>query len=304
MSQLDRIYIEISNICNLQCSFCPEVERDQNIMSLEQFEKIIAQAAPLAKQVCLHLMGEPTAHPQFSQIVGLCEKYSAKVMLTTNGTLLSRHKKTLSSDAIAQINFSVHSFRDNFADKELHAYLLPILEFSRELHATNPQTYINYRLWNLGAGDAGEAANDDVYDLVERYYDVKINRRQGTGRFKSKRVWERVYFHFDTRFEWPHPDLPEGGAVGTCHALSNHAAIHADGTVVPCCLDKEARIPLGNSLNAPLSEVLNSPRALSMKEGFARGELREELCRRCDYVRRFDSKVKRMKTLQVNAAQA
>lgn len=290
---LERIYIEISNICNLQCSFCPEVERDQKVMGLDDFEKIITQAVPLAKQVCLHLMGEPTAHPRFPEIIKICEKYDAKVMLTTNGTLLKRHEETLRSTAIAQINFSVHSFRDNFSDRDLHAYLLPILEFSRSLHETNPETYINYRLWNLGAGDQGEKANDDVYDLVERYFDVKINRNQGSGRFKSKRVWERVYFHFDTRFEWPHPDLPLRSDQGTCHALKSHTAIHADGTVVPCCLDKEARLPLGNCLETPLSEILINERSTKMRTGFQNGKLVEDLCQRCDYVSRFDAKVKR-----------
>lgn len=292
MAQLERIYIEISNICNLQCSFCPEVERDQKIMSLADFEKILIQAAPLAKQVCLHLMGEPTAHPQFAEIVKICERYDAKVMLTTNGTLLSRHKETLSSTSIIQINFSVHSFRDNFSDRDLHGYLLPILEFSRELHSKNPETYINYRLWNLGAGDQGEAANKDVYDLVERYFDVTINRRQGSGRFKSKRVWERVYFHFDTRFEWPHPELPKRSSIGTCHALKSHVAIHANGVVVPCCLDKEARLPLGNCLEKPLTTILESERAQKMRTGFNSGKLVEDLCQRCDYVSRFDKKAK------------
>tara|TARA_R110000868_G_scaffold164359_17_gene396937 strand:- start:5657 stop:6547 length:891 start_codon:yes stop_codon:yes gene_type:complete len=294
MKLMDRIYIEISNICNLQCSFCPEVERQQDVMSLEHFENILIQALPKAKQVCLHLMGEPTAHPKFPQIIEICEKHDAKVMLTTNGTLLTRHKATLASSAIVQINFSVHSFRDNFEKRDLHGYLLPILEFSRELHSINPLTYINYRLWNLGAGDTGEAANDDVYDMVERYFDVKINRRQGSGRFKSKRVWERVYFHFDTRFEWPHPDLPVISDKGTCHALGNHIAIHSDGTVVPCCLDKEARLALGNCLKEPLDSILQSPRAVSMKEGFAKGQLSEDLCRRCDYVTRFQAKAKQL----------
>lgn len=296
MTQLERIYIEISNICNLQCSFCPEVEREQEVMGLEHFEKIIAQAVPLAKQVCLHLMGEPTAHPRFAEVINICEKYDAKVMLTTNGTLLSRHKETLSSNSIVQINFSVHSFRDNFSDRDLRAYLLPILEFSRELHQKNPATYINYRLWNLGAADAGEAANSDVYDLVERYFDVKLNRRQGSGRYKSKRVWERVYFHFDTRFEWPHPDLPKRSERGTCHALKSQLAIHADGTVVPCCLDKEANLPLGNCLDQPLAAIVQGPRATKMKEGFQKGVLVEDLCQRCDYIGRFDSKLKRQAT--------
>ena len=292
---LDRLYIEISNICNLQCSFCPEVERDKNVMSPSDFEKILIQALTQAKQICLHLMGEPTAHPQFDQIIKLCEKYEAKVILTTNGTLLKRHQELLASKSISQINFSVHSFRDNFSDKELHSYLLPILEFSRELHQRNPETYINYRLWNLGANDLAEKANDDVYDLVERYFDVKINRRQGSGRFKSKKIWNRVYFHFDSRFEWPSPDRPLISENGTCHALSSHAAIHADGTVVACCLDKEARLDLGNAHKQSLSEIFNSERATKMRQGFSKGELVEDLCRRCDYITRFKSKTKRLR---------
>jgi len=296
MTSFDRIYIEISNICNLQCSFCPEVEREQDIMSLEKFESILLQALPLAKQVCLHLMGEPLAHPKFPEILKICEKHDAKVMLTTNGTLLSKHKNILDSKAIRQINFSIHSFRDNFEKKDLHRYLLPILEFTRSLNDLNPDTYINYRLWNLGAGDLGEAANSDVYDLVERYFDVTINRRQGTGKFKSKKVWNKLYFHFDTRFEWPHPDLPAGDSSGTCQGLISHIAIHSNGVVVPCCLDKEARLSLGNSLEKPLVEILKSERATSMKNGFERGELVEDLCKRCDYVKRFKPKVKRMKS--------
>lgn len=296
MKKLDRIYIEISNICNLQCSFCPEVEREQDVMSLEKFESILLEALPLANQVCLHLMGEPTAHPKFSEIIKICERHNAQVMITTNGTLLGRHLETLTSKSIRQINFSIHSFRDNFESKELRPYLIPILEFSRNLHEVNPDTYINYRLWNLGAGDLGEAANSDVYDLVERYFDVTINRRQGTGKFKSKRVWNRVYFHFDTRFEWPHPDLPLLSTEGTCQGLVNHIAIHTNGVVVPCCLDKEARLPLGNTLEKPLVDILKSERATQMRNGFERGELVEDLCQRCDYVTRFKPKVKRMKT--------
>ena len=112
---LKRIYIEISNICNVQCSFCPVVERDKKVMSLNKFENIISQAAPLCDEVCLHLMGEPLAHPKFKDIVELCKVYNSRVMITTNGLLLKKYKDfLLSSNTVRQINFSLQAFTDNF----------------------------------------------------------------------------------------------------------------------------------------------------------------------------------------------
>ena len=130
MEKFKRVYIEISNICNLQCSFCPVVDRDKKIMSLELFEHTIKQVAPLTEQVCLHLMGEPLAHPDFSEIIKICENEGVKINLTTNGVLLNRYSDLLStSTAFHQINFSIHSFKDNFKDKSIMPYLTDILNF-------------------------------------------------------------------------------------------------------------------------------------------------------------------------------
>ena len=81
MEKFKRVYIEISNICNLQCSFCPTVDREKKIMGLPLFEKTIKQVAPLTEQVCLHLMGEPLAHPNFPQIIKICEQENVKINL-------------------------------------------------------------------------------------------------------------------------------------------------------------------------------------------------------------------------------
>lgn len=281
---LDRIYIEISNICNLQCSFCPVVERDKKVMALEDFKKTLDDALPLAKEICLHLMGEPLAHPEFPEIIKYSEEKGALLKITTNGLLVKKYRDLLSSSAIRQINFSVQSYKDNFPEKDLNDYLRPLLDFTLELHEKNPETYINFRLWNIGAESK---ENDDCISLLERYYGVSINRNVDVGRIKSKKIIHRIYLHFDSRFEWPNQQMPLQGDRGRCHGMKGHVGIHADGTVVPCCLDKEAIINLGNVFENSLDEILSSDRAQKMKAGFERGILVEDLCQRCTYINRF-----------------
>jgi radical SAM protein with 4Fe4S-binding SPASM domain len=287
-----RTYIEISNICNLQCTFCPEVDREKKVLSAENFRRILRQVLPHTEQVCLHLMGEPLAHPQFAEILSICDEEGAQVHLTTNGTFLARYdfSRFFRARSLRQINFSLHSFKDNFPGKDLRPYLFDILTFSREALREKPELYINFRLWNLPDPTTARAENQEIIDHVSEFFGVALSDSVDTRYRKSRNLLGRIYFHFDTRFDWPTLAAPDQGERGFCHALSQQIGIHADGTVVPCCLDKEAGIPLGNVLTEDFEEVLNSPRLRRMREGFEKRLLTEELCRKCTFIRRFDHK--------------
>jgi radical SAM protein with 4Fe4S-binding SPASM domain len=287
-----RTYIEISNICNLQCTFCPEVERDKKILSTTDFRKILKQVLPHTEQVCLHLMGEPLAHPEFPGILKICEEEGAVIHLVTNGTYLSKYgfDTFLKSKAIRQINFSLHSFKDNFPGQDIRPYLFDILQFSREALTEKPELYINYRFWNLLDKSQMREENQDIIDHICEFFQVQVNERINVALNKSKNIVGRIYFHFDSRFEWPNYAHPEQGSKGFCHALSQQIGIHADGTVVPCCLDKEAGIPLGNVLTESFESILQTKRLNDMRDGFKNHILTEELCRKCTYIKRFDKK--------------
>lgn len=289
-----RTYIEISNICNLQCTFCPEVEREKKILSVENFRKILKQVLPHTEQICLHLMGEPLAHPEFPAILQICEEEGAVVHLTTNGTYLAKYgfQTFLYARSIRQINFSVHSYKDNYPGQDIRPYLYDILQFSKSALVERPELYINFRLWNLLQTTEMRNENQDIIDHVSEFFQVPVNERIDVGSRKSKNITGRIYFHFDSRFKWPSYEDPERGSHGFCHALSQQIGIHADGTVVPCCLDKEAGIPLGNILNEGFENILLSPRLVQMREGFRKQMLTEELCRKCTYIKRFDKKLK------------
>lgn len=280
-----RVYLEISNICNVQCSFCPLVEKDKKIMDLDDFEAILAQVAPLAEIVCLHLMGEPLAHPKFLQILEICEKYHTQIDLTTNGILIKKYSEPfVHSKCIRQVNFSLQAFKDNFPNRDIDPYLKPIFEFVKLAHATKPTLYTNFRLWNQQSNDAD---NEDIFSKIEEYFEVTINRNIEVGAIKSKNIWNRLYLHFDSRFEWPSFLLPHQGTQGRCHGTVNHIGIHADGSVVPCCLDKNAAIRLGNVKEQSLSDILNGERFINMRNGFLNGVLVEDFCQHCTFINRF-----------------
>ena len=75
---------------------------------------------------------------------------------------------------------------------------------------------------------------------------------------------------------------------GFCYGMLDHVGVLADGTVVPCCLDADGEITLGNIFESDLSEILASPRARAIADGFKHHQKVEPLCRRCGYSKRFD----------------
>lgn len=255
-------------------------------MDVAEFETVLREVAPLTEIVCLHLLGEPLAHPKFSEILDVCERYNTQIDLTTNGILIKRHKeRILNSHCIRQINFSLQAFKDNFPDRDIDPFLSPILEFAQSAHSVRPELYVNFRLWNQQSNDSD---NEEVFQKIESYFTLTINRNVETGAIKSKKIWNRLYLHFDSRFEWPSFSLPHQGTHGRCHGAVNHIGIHADGTVVPCCLDQKAAINLGNVKEQSLLEILRSERFMKMREGFLNGVRVESFCQHCSFIKRFN----------------
>jgi pyruvate-formate lyase-activating enzyme len=293
-----KVYIEISNVCNLQCDFCPEVIRDKKFMEPELFKNVARSVAPLTEEVCFHLMGEPLLHPEFDAYVRFCETLGLRINLTTNGLLLNELRiQALLNPTISQINFSLQSFEANFPGKDNGAYLQPIFAFTRRAFRERPDLYINYRLWNEGAAGASES-NEKMWEKIREGLQVQFNPVWDVRRKKNVPIQGRLSLHMDTRFEWPDPHKPIRSQQGFCHGLSSHIGILADGTVVPCCLDKEGVINLGNCGSQPIADVVQSPRARKIRHGFQNGFLVEDLCQKCTFISRFDNKSKRLATAE------
>jgi len=288
-----KVHIEISNICNLQCSFCPPVIRDNKIMNLEMFRDVVKQVAPLTELLCFHLMGDPLVHPELAQMIEICDEYDVNIFLVSNGVLMKAERfDMLLHPRFYQINFSLHSFFDNYPDKDPSHYLERIFDFTKRALVERPSLYLNYRLWNLHDPLSSHPANarGSNVEMLERlcqHFDFTMPSDFDVRNKKSINIRDRLYLHFDTEFVWPSLDLPVLGNSGTCYGLSSHFGVLADGTVVPCCLDKEAEITLGNVADAPILDILESDRAKAMLQGFKQKKLLEGLCQRCQYIERF-----------------
>jgi len=283
-----KVHIEISNICNLQCSFCPVVIRENKLMDIELFRDVIAQVAPLTELVCFHLMGDPLVHPQLAEMIQICDEYRAEIFLVTNGVLLRPEKYQLMlHERFYQINFSLHSFFDNFPDKDPTNYLQRIFNFTDRALIERPELYLNFRLWNLNDPIGSQTSNKQMLKRICERFEFDMPSEVDVRKRKSIHIKDRLYLHFDTEFIWPSIDLPVLGTQGKCYGLSSHFGVLVDGTVVPCCLDKEAAILLGRVQDTPIVDILGSRRAQDIVKGFRHRQLVENLCQRCQYIERF-----------------
>lgn len=282
MKKFKKIFVEITNCCNLSCSFCHRSQRPPAFITPAAFEAILQRINGWTDHLALHLLGEPLLHPDLPQLLALCHQLRLQVNLTTNATLIAPNRTTLlTSPALRQINLSLHSFEDGEGD----AYLDMILDFVKEAQRTTP-LFISLRLWNLSDKDGNEG-NQPILRRLERFFALPAPLPATLTPGQGIKLAAQVFLSQDVEFTWPHAPAPDRGAHGSCRALRDHIGILVDGTVVPCCLDAEGDIPLGNILQSPLSEILASPRADAMRQGFAQQQLLEPLCRRCTYRLRF-----------------
>lgn len=289
-----KVYIEISNVCNLQCTFCPEVQRGKTFMGPELFQKAVRAVAPLTDGVCFHLMGEPLLHPRFQEYVDFCGALDLPVDITTNGILLDEKRaEALLHPIVRQVNFSLQSFSDNFPERDNADYLAKLFRFALLAHQRRPDLYVTFRLWNDGAAGA-ESVTTPVLDQIRRGLGIDFNPVWDVRSQKRIPLKGRLSIHMDSRFEWPNPHHPIRSERGFCRGLSSHIGILADGTVVPCCLDKEGVIALGNCGAQNIEDLLEAPRARAIHDGFQKGLLVEDLCRRCTFIARFDRMAKRV----------
>ena len=278
---LKRAYVEITNVCNLACSFCPGTKRTKRFLTAEEFSSLAHRLVGHTEYLYLHVMGEPLLHPQLEEILRIAADLNFKICLTTNGTLLQKALPILlEAKRLHKISVSLHSFEGNEGGGDLDTY---VSQSTRSCIALAQRGVIcAFRLWNEGGKNEKNAqifsilSREFAKDIAEIPLDVRGNRKLG----------ERLYLESAEKFDWPDMSAAEGG-VEFCLGLRQQAAVLCDGTVVPCCLDGEGQIPLGNLFAQNFGDILASPRAQAIIDGFSRRQPTEELCRRCGYARRF-----------------
>lgn len=272
----NKVYIEITNICNMNCSFCHGHSRAPRRMSKEEFEFVLGKLTQHTKYIYYHLMGEPLTHPLLPDFIKLAGEYGYKSIVTTNGTLLNKRKDELLSAGVHKVNISLHSFEDGDDDSYI-SYVSSLADFAKA--AADAGTIVVFRLWNKGY-DGGK--NEFALNLLAQNI-----TGEWAGNTRGIRVRDKIFVEFGERFEWPDSNAEIKGNKFFCYGLKDQFGILADGTVVPCCLDSDGVINLGNIFSEDINSILSSERATAIVEGFKQGKAAETLCQKCGYAQRF-----------------
>lgn len=278
-----KMYLEITNACNLKCSFCPGTRREKQFMTEDAFRLLAGRLRPYGRFLYFHLMGEPLLHPNLAKFLEIAGELDFRVVLTTNGTLLrERQTVLLAAPALHKVNISLHAPEANGDALKLEPYLESCAAFARQ--ASKQGIICCLRLWNLDRGTTfGEnQRNGEVLSVLHRAFpEAWIPNSHGM------RLAERLFLEWGERFDWPDLNGGDYGPSGFCYGLRDQLGILCDGTVVPCCLDHDGEIPLGNLFDTPLETILGGSRARALFEGFSSRRAVEPLCRTCGYAQRF-----------------
>ena len=271
-----RVYVEITNLCNRNCTFCPGTKREPKMMTVDEFEAVAKRLVGTTGYLYYHLMGEPLTHPRLPDMIRIAGKLGFKSQLTTNGVLLPDRGDAVLAAGVHKVNISVHSFEEG-SEEDYVNYINGCLDFADR--ASRQGTIVVLRLWNNGFD---EGRNISTLDLTRARFPWDWHEEP-----RGIRIREKLYLEYGDRFAWPDMEADDGGDSVFCYGLRDHFGILSDGRVVPCCLDREGTITLGNIFEDDIADILQSPRAKAMVEGFSCRKATEELCRKCGYARRF-----------------
>lgn len=290
MRKFKKFYIEITNVCNLSCDFCPRTCRKPEFMSIELFSKILDQIKEHTDYIYFHVKGEPLLHPEIEKLLDISHEKGLKVNITTNGTLINKMKdKLLMKPGLRQVNFSLHSFDGNEMSHNMEEYINNILSFIKE-STGNSDVIISLRLWNLEENNVNNMErkrNNEMLEFIEKEFNLPYKIQEKVVPGKGVKIADNVYLNQEYQFQWPDLNKNEDNGFGFCYGLRNQVAILVDGTVIPCCLDGEGVINLGNIKKTHFSNIIKSERVRRIIDGFSRRDAVEELCRKCGYRKRF-----------------
>ncbi len=272
----NKAFLEITNACNLACDFCHGTKRPRRFMSIAEFTEAAEKLRGFADYLYFHLMGEPLLHPMLDDFLHIAEEMGFRVILTTNGTLLAKCAETLlASKALHKVSISLHAYEANAVMPSMDAYLADCFDFCDR--AAQVGKIAVMRLWNLGGKNT---QNDAILQKMHARFDAEASWKPIYSGFRIK---ERIYLEWGEKFDWPDENAAVLGENHTCYALRDQVGVLVDGTVVPCCLDADGAIALGNLFNDTLEHILASERAVVLRRSLAEGHVREPLCLRCGF---------------------
>ncbi len=276
--RFSKIYVEITNYCNLSCTFCSKDSLPKKEMTIDEFKIVIDKIKNYTDSIYLHVKGEPLLHSKLDDILNICDKNDIKVNITTNGTLLKKQKDVIVKHKIKQINVSLHS------ENDISNYFDYVFNVCDEL---SKKMTIVYRIWVLSSLKLDKISTK-IVDKIKNHYLLSTEIVNKINNEKNIKIKDNIYLDKDLEFTWPKMSNNKND-FGTCLGTKTHIAILSNGTITACCLDSRGIINLGNIFKNSIDEVLKSEKFIKINNGFKNHKITCDLCKSCTYRNRFIS---------------
>lgn len=241
--------LEIIGKCNYKCLFCPyNGQRDKNIILVDEINEWYNRGDfNETKTIGLHVLGEPTLHPDYFEIINFFVDKGIKVQDATNCS-----------------RFVDREFVDKLLDSKLDLLVL-------SLDANDSRTYRELKGVN---NNFQEVLNGIRYYLTYntkiKTYIQMVNHPWLTKNDATlfKEMWRCFENHLNKvviKFldTWAGQKFTPSKSIlskscGVCGEIFRSVSILSDGSVVPCCRDCNAQFVYGNIRNQSLKEIWNS----------------------------------------------
>jgi len=268
---MKRVYLEITNACNLNCPFCTNL-KGHDYLTLQEIDNYTDQIKPYCNYLYLHILGEPTLHPYFDNILDLLDKKGFALQLVTNGTLLNKYPNILNHQCLRKLSISLHSINNSDVDSKYFDTIERLIDI-------NTNTKIELRFYDFNHLD------NNLSNYV-KHLQTKYNF-DPTCKKDSYKLKENTYIYMQELFNWPSIDDPIISYNGKCHGGIDMIAINSKSDVTICCLDPKAYNKIGNLKKDTLEDILNSELYKTYINNFKNNKITSELCAKCSYRLRF-----------------
>lgn len=268
---MKRIYLEITNSCNLDCPFCTN-NKGNNFLDINNIDNYLDQIKSYCNYIYLHILGEPLLHPNFNEILELLDKKDMYLQLVTNGTLLSKYPVILNHKCLRKLSISIHSINNININDDYFEYINYLIE-------NNHNKNIELRFYD----------KDNLSDTLIKYLnnlEAKYNFKY-TSKNNSFNLLDNIYIYFEELFNWPNINDEIISDNGYCHGAIDMLGINSNSDVTICCLDPYAYNRIGNLKENTLKEIIESDRYKEIVNGFKNRKVICDLCQRCTYRLRF-----------------
>jgi len=269
---MKRIYLEITNACNLNCSFCHN-EKGDRFLSFVDFCKYVDQIKPICNYIYLHVLGEPLLHPNLEQMLNYLDNKDMNLQLVTNGVLLNKYPNLLKHECLRKLSISIHSINEINVANDYFETITSLIE-------NNSNVKVELRFYN--SSTLSEKLKSYLENL-KRKYSFEL-----TSKINSYKLKENTYLYFENFFKWPQIEDTFVSEIGTCHGAIDMLAITSAGEVTLCCLDPKAINKIGDLHTETLKEIIDSYKYKQIVNDLKNNKLNCNLCQKCTYRLKFN----------------